>query len=752
MSSGPLGQFIRQRGHAPPKRKLGGAGDAEDESYFDEEPEPTNQGPSKVSRLAGKPVGLGEEDPLDAYMAELNQEIALQDLNVAGKGEKHKESSGWDELAADDPVASYYEAYELGEAGTGEDVGEDDGTDRRNKTIEPLPAIDHSKMNYNVVQTNFYKPHPELGGLSEQEATQLRKDLRISAAGTNVPAPTASFGHMVHVLGKELMEGIRRHGFQQPTPIQAQAIPVALTGRDVIGIAETGSGKTVAYLLPMLVHAAAQPELGRNEGPIGIVLCPTRELAVQIEQEVFKFNKQLGLRSVTLAGGLSKLEQFKEIKRGSEIAICNPGRLIDIVKMKGCTLQRVTFVVVDEADRMFHMGFEYQVRSIVQNVRPSRQVLLFSATFPPKIEKLARDILQQPVRITVGEVGQAAINVSQHVEILKNDDEKWPWLSKSIDSMLQKGQVLIFVRSIESAEELTQNFKDFLDKKTEFLHGDLHQSERMRILASFRKRKVDVLIATDVAARGLDIPSIYTVVSYDVARDIETHTHRIGRTGRAGVEGQAFTLLTSEEHSRKMAALLVEHLEQANQYVSESLQGAAMKYAPYRAAKLAGKKFEAKKKKGEGSGPAKQSTFGVGFDNSNPVKETPQDLERRLNREADKLASANRRIMAGVAGAGRARINFAAQSSGPAGFVAAATSDHQEALLKAIPKPQDDSSDDDLFAPGVKSAFGRQDGAIGPTRGGPFGRGRPRPNPGGLAHNLSSPFAAPVAQSSLHHR
>jgi len=354
------------------------------------------------------------------------------------------------------------------------------------------------------------------------------------------------------------------------------------------------------------------------------------------------------------------------------------------------------------------MGFEYQVRSIVQNVRPSRQTLLFSATFPPKIERLAHDLLHQPVRITVGESGQAAANVVQSVEVLKNDDEKWAWLSKRADAMLVKGQVLIFVKSIASAEELTQNFADFLGKKTEFLHGDLDQSERMRILRAFRKRKIDVLIATDVAARGLDIPTIYTVVSYDVARDIETHTHRVGRTGRAGATGEAFTLITIDDPNKKMAALLVENLELASQPVSNELRGLAMKYGPFRAAKLAGRKFEGKKK--GGGTQAVHSSFGVGFDGAATMKETPKDLENRLNREADKMASINRKIMAGSGGRGaRAELSMLAANQsrcGTAGFVKAATTDTVPVQPRP-PKKDDSSSDDDLFAPGVTSAFGR---------------------------------------------
>jgi len=678
----------------------------EDDTYFSEDP---SAGLGKSSRWLEQPAATsdsttqpptaGEEaDSFDVFMAQINEELANQ--KTCSSKEPVEEP-----LQGADPVADYFEAYtSAAQSAEGNDEEEEVG-DRRNKAIEPLPPIDHTLIQYNAVQSEFYEQHPEVAALNDEGVKALRAELRISATGSNVPRPVASFAHLAESLGRELMAGIRQHGYHQPTAIQAQAIPAALSGRDVIGIAETGSGKTVAYLLPMLVHAIAQPELEKGEGPIGVVLCPTRELAVQIEEEVYKFNKRLGLKSVTLAGGLSKLEQFKEVKRGAEIAICNPGRLIDMVKMKGCTLRRVTFVVLDEADRMFSLGFEYQVRSIVQNIRPTRQTLLFSATFPPKIEKLARDLLHQPLRITVGQLGQAAANVLQEVAVLNKEEDKWAWLSKRVDGMLVKGQVLIFVKSISSAEELTQNFTDFLDKKTEFLHGDLDQGARMQILKAFRKRKVDVLIATDVAARGLDIPSIATVVSFDIARDIETHTHRIGRTGRAGAKGDAFTLLTNAPVNNKIAALLCENLEQTQQIVSRDLQTLAMKYGPYRSAKLSGQKFSGKKK---GGPKVIASTFGIGFDRAATEKETPKDLEQRLNKEADKLAQVNRRVMACVGQRGRINVAAAIQSSrGPAGFVAAATSDDKIQLLNAH-KPGDLSSDDDdLFAPGVTSSFGR---------------------------------------------
>jgi len=271
--------------------------------------------------------------------------------------------------------------------------------------------------------------------------------------------------------------------------------------------------------------------------------------------------------------------------------------MIDIVKMKGCTLSRCTFVVLDEADRMLEMGFEQQMRSIVQNVRPDRQTLLFSATFPPKIGLVSSDLLDRPIRITIGKLGQAAENITQYVEVLVREDERFPWVCKRIDSMLEKGQVLLFCKSKQRVDELATNFKDILQKTAASLHGDMDQDERTRVLNGFRKREADILIATDLAARGLDVPTIHTVISYDPARDIETHTHRVGRTGRAGAHGDAYTLLIRGEDSgqgqdRRMAAKLVEHLEQIGAPVSHDLLDVAMQYPAFKAQRVAGKSRE----------------------------------------------------------------------------------------------------------------------------------------------------------------
>jgi len=552
--------------------------------------------PVSTESSTAKASDADEIDPLDAFMAG-NMEAA-----VKPKLETKTGKAAWEDLD-DDPVESYLEAHEQGKTAKGNDsdasdvemngeAGEEGGDEKR-KAVTPLPRVDHSQIEYPVVQMDFYKPHSHISNLTSEQVTELRTELSISALGPQCPSPVGSFAQLG--LPNELMQAIRSFGYTKPTPIQAQTIPAGLAGRDVVGIAETGSGKTVSYLLPILVHCANQPELQKDDGPLAIVLCPTRELAIQVEKETFKFNKLLGLRSTTLAGGLSKKEQFKDIKKGSEIIIGNPGRIIDIIKMKGFNLQRCSFVVLDEADRMLHMGFEYQVRSIVQNIRPDRQTLLFSATLPPKIERLASDLLRNPVRVVVGEVGKVALTIKQSIEVLDNDDAKWSWLSQRVDGMLAKGQLLVFVKSKADTDLMLQNFTDLLQKKAVGLHGDLDQGERMRILDSFRAGKAEVLVATDLACRGLDVPTIRTVVSYDAPRDIDTHTHRVGRTGRAGATGEAFTLLTDEKHNHRMAATLCTSLHQSGALVSPELALLAQKYTPFRASKMKEQNREAAK-------------------------------------------------------------------------------------------------------------------------------------------------------------
>ncbi|KAJ4834142.1 hypothetical protein Tsubulata_049479 [Turnera subulata] len=279
----------------------------------------------------------------------------------------------------------------------------------------------------------------------------------------------------------QLMSVIAKQAYEKPTPIQCQALPIVLSGRDVIGMAKTGSGKTAAFVLPMIVHIMDERELAKEEGPIGVVCAPTRELAHQIYLETKKFAKSHGIRVSAVCGGMSKLDQFKELKAGCEIVIATPGRLIDMLK----------------ADRMFDLGFEPQIRSIVGQIRPDKQTLLFSATMPRKIEKLAREILSDPVRVTVGEVGTANEDITQVVQVIPSDAEKLPWLLEKLPGMIDEGDVLVFASKMATVDEIEAQLaqKGF---KVAALHGDKDQASRMETLQKFKSGVYHVLVATDV--------------------------------------------------------------------------------------------------------------------------------------------------------------------------------------------------------------------------------------------------------------
>ncbi|XP_060921546.1 ATP-dependent RNA helicase DDX42 isoform X2 [Labrus mixtus] len=477
------------------------------------------------------------------------------------------------------------------------------------KIILPLPPIDHSEIDYPPFEKNFYNEHEELSNLTATQVLELRQKLNLRVSGAAPPKPSTSFAHFS--FDEQLMHQIRKSEYTQPTPIQCQGVPIALSGRDMIGIAKTGSGKTAAFIWPMLVHIMDQKELEAGDGPIAIIVCPTRELCQQIHAECKRFGKAYSLRSVAVYGGGSMWEQAKALQEGAEIVVCTPGRLIDHVKKKATSLQRVSYLVFDEADRMFDMGFEYQVRSIASHVRPDRQTLLFSATFRKKIERLARDILIDPIRVVQGDIGEANEDVTQVVELLPLGSDKWGWLTKRLVEFTSSGSVLIFVTKKANCEELATNLTQE-GYSLGLLHGDMDQSERNKVISDFKKKNLPVLVATDVAARGLDIPSIRTVVNYDVARDIDTHTHRIGRTGRAGEKGLAYTLLTNKDTS--FAGDLVRNLEGANQGVSKELMDLAMQNPWFRKSRF--KSGKGKKLNIGGGGLGYRERPGLGAESS----------------------------------------------------------------------------------------------------------------------------------------
>ncbi|CAG7731589.1 unnamed protein product [Allacma fusca] len=557
-----------------------------EEEYFDddeEEPLAYQPAPGSPSYKQG-PAEDSDDDPLDAFMQNIEKEVKTQKEKPNPERELLKGVR--DDIEEEDDEETYYR-FVAENPNFGKDIDSDDDMEydedgnpiapKKSKYIDPLPAVDHSTIEYKPFEKKFYEEHVDISSLDEEKVDALRDALGLKVSGAAPPKPVSSFGHLG--FPENLLKAIRKSEFTQPTPIQAQGIPIAMTGRDIIGIAKTGSGKTAAFLWPMLIHIADQPELKPGDGPIGLILCPTRELALQIYSEAKKFGKVFNYNVCCCYGGGSKWEQSKDLEKGAEIVVATPGRMIDMVKMKATNLERVTYLVLDEADRMFDMGFEVQVRSICDHVRPDRQTMLFSATFRKKVEKLARIALNDPIRVVQGDVGEANQDVTQIVLIKPLGGAKWIWLLKNLVQFTATGSILIFVTKKANAEELQNNLK-LKECDSLLLHGDMDQTERNVVISAFRKKEKDILVATDVAARGLDIPHIKTVVNFDVARDIDTHTHRVGRTGRAGEKGTAYTLVT--EKDKEFAGHLVRNLEGAGQIVPQDLLDLAMKSAWFR--------------------------------------------------------------------------------------------------------------------------------------------------------------------------
>ncbi|XP_022079915.1 ATP-dependent RNA helicase DDX42-like [Acanthaster planci] len=548
-----------------------------------------------------------EEDPLDAFMAGINEDLAKQKAASKKSSSEDKKKAVRQDIEELDDQESFFKYMEENpNAGVpmydADDILEYDADGNpiipeRSKFIDPLPPINHAEIKYEAFVKNFYEEHRDIAALKYPEVLELRKKFGIRVSGFDPPRPVSSFGHFG--FDEQLMHYIRKSEYSQPTPIQAQGVPIALSGRDIIGIAKTGSGKTAAFVWPMLVHIMDQRAVKTTEGPIGLICAPTRELAQQIYVEVKRFGKAYDIKAVCAYGGGNMWEQQRACQEGPEVIVCTPGRLIDLVKKKSTNLQRVTFLVFDEADRMFDMGFEPQVRSIANHVRPDRQTLLFSATFRKKVERLARDILTDPIRVVQGDAGEANEDVKQIVQVFRDDkapESKWKWLTGELVRFTTLGSVLIFVTKKLNAEELANNLcqQDF---NVGLLHGDMDQSSRNSVITDFKRKVIPVMVATDVAARGLDIPSVKIVVNYDVARDIDTHTHRIGRTGRAGEKGTAYTLVTAKDIY--FAGDLVRNLEGANQTVSQSLLDLAMQNPRFRKTRSC---HGAKGKVGGGSG------------------------------------------------------------------------------------------------------------------------------------------------------
>jgi len=363
---------------------------------------------------------------------------------------------------------------------------------------------------------------------------------------------------------------VQRAGFREPTPIQVQGWPIALAGRDIVGIAETGSGKTLAFLLPAIVHINAQPYLSKGDGPIVLVMAPTRELAVQIQEEANRFGKSSKIKNTCCYGGVPRRPQEQDLKDGVEVVIATPGRLIDFLDSGVTNLKRVTYMVLDEADRMLDMGFEPQVRKVSGQCRPDRQTLMWSATWPKEVAKLARDLCKEnPVHINVGSLDlRAAHTIRQYVEVVQVADKRGR-LKRLLEKVMDGSKILIFANSKRDGDQLTREMR--LDGWPALcIHGDKKQEERDWVLKEFKEGKSPILVATDVASRGLDVKDIKYVINYDFPGSVEDYIHRVGRTGRAGATGSSYTFFTADKS--RHAGDLIRVLKEASQPVPEELE------------------------------------------------------------------------------------------------------------------------------------------------------------------------------------
>lgn len=415
----------------------------------------------------------------------------------------------------------------------------------------------------------------DLKDMTERDWRIFREDYEISIKGGRVAKPIRFWNECN--LPKKIYNIIKDCGYEEPTPIQRQAIPIGLQCRDIIGVAETGSGKTLAFLIPLLVWISSLPEKMRSiseyedMGPFAIILAPTRELALQIEEETLKFAQQLRIKTTSIIGGVAHEIQSMKLRDGVEIVIATPGRLKESLDNRYLVLSRCTYVVLDEADKMIDLGFEPVVQEIldympVSNVKPDseeaedeeilkqnlqskdrfRQTVMFTATMPPSVEKLARNYLRRPAIVYIGNIGKPVDRVKQRVLYLRENDKK----NKLVEILKKENPdppIIVFVNQKHTADYLAKVLEE-LGYSACAVHGGKFQDKRDKAMSNIKTRSKDILVATDLMSRGIDIKDVGMVINYDMSKTIEVYTHRIGRTGRAGKTGEAITFVTEQDN------------------------------------------------------------------------------------------------------------------------------------------------------------------------------------------------------------
>jgi len=348
-------------------------------------------------------------------------------------------------------------------------------------------------------------------------------------------------------IAPSILEVLTRFKFREPTPIQEQSIPVAIAGKDLMGIAQTGTGKTLAFGIPMIQRIL------QGKGA-GLIILPTRELALQVREALQKIGETLGIKTAVLIGGAFMGRQIREIRERPNIIVGTPGRIIDHLNQRTLNLSGIKILVLDEADRMLDMGFAPQLKRILSFVPTERQTMLFSATMPPDIMQMARAFMKLPVQIEIASPGTAASTITHEVFILAREQKK-PLLQKLLGDY--RGSILIFMRTKFSAKKITRDLK-YAHHSVAEIHSNRTPSQRRDALEGFKNGRYRVLVATDIAARGIDVTNIELVINYDLPRQADDYVHRIGRTGRAGIAGHAISFVTPDQRGdlKKIEKLL----------------------------------------------------------------------------------------------------------------------------------------------------------------------------------------------------
>ena len=513
------------------------------------------------------------------------------------------------------------------------DVPEDTVDDEAAKLLKMLGGKNKKEVPEHEFSTEpfnkkFYKESDFISTLTKEEIRSLRETDSIHVKGKNILKPILEWSQLG--LPASIFSVLQSLKYDSPTPIQCEALPHVMNGNDFIGIAQTGSGKTIAFLLPLfrqlLSNAHIQDRNSSGASPRAILITPTRELALQIAKTAKPFADKLNMKICKCYGGQSISKQIADLKKRADIVVGTPGRIIDLLCTNGgriLNFSNVTYLVMDEADRMFDMGFEPQILKILKVIRPDRQTVLFSATFPPKIQVLARKILKDPTEVLVGSKNLVNENIEQHFEVVPDVDAKFNKLLQILGAKYNEnnGKVLIFMERQDACDKMVRKLLT-RGYAVMPLHGGKDQTERGGTIRDFKNGIIDILVATSVASRGLDVDNLNLVINYDAPSHVEDYVHRVGRTGRGGKSGEAYTILTPDDE--KCASDLVR------------VSRASKLEPPAELAAMAGK-FESKLKEGDvkfGSGFG-----GKGLEKLQAIRDKHEKMEKQVYLKSEEKGS-----------------------------------------------------------------------------------------------------------------